>query len=190
MRTSTHPAPPVVPDLDLPESPRPPASRPALAAPPVIERGSFEIESAHDHAPLELAERADLPRREIALRVGCPVCTTECGRYARLCAGCGERFEDASPAPIVVTPFGGGPYRSPAVLDVQSAPSSLGGALDTLAVVPMAVWKRVAGYTLLAMFIGNVLRCRGLSTSANLVLAALVVLGIVGCIASAQKEGA
>lgn len=59
---------------------------------------------------------------------------------------------------------------------------------DVLASVSIEVWKRVALYSFLFMLFGNLLRCRGLALGTNAACVLLLVLGIAGCIASAQRN--
>lgn len=61
-------------------------------------------------------------------------------------------------------------------------------AADLLALLPLAVWKRVALYSFLFGVLGNLLRCRGLAFSTNVACVALLVLGVAGCLASAQRN--
>ena len=61
-------------------------------------------------------------------------------------------------------------------------------ALDSLAVVPVGVWKRIALYGFLFFVFGNLLRCGGLSTFTNVSCALVVALGLVGVVVSAQRN--
>jgi hypothetical protein len=59
---------------------------------------------------------------------------------------------------------------------------------DALAVIPMGVWKRVALYSFLFLVFGNLLRCSGLSSMTNISCALLVLIGLAGVGACAQRE--
>ena len=76
-------------------------------------------------------------------------------------------------------------WRPPA----PSAPTAPVRALDSLAVVPVAVWKRVALYGSLFVVFGNLLRCGGLSTFTNVSCLLVVALGLAGVVACVRVEG-
>ena len=97
-----------------------------------------------------------------------------------------------APAPPSPTywdaPRGGGAGWSstapgPTTTTVGTAP-----LLDTLAVLPVGLWKRLALYGSLFGLFGNLLRCGGLSTSTNVACAVIVVLGVAGILACAQRN--
>lgn len=63
-----------------------------------------------------------------------------------------------------------------------------GRALDVLADVPVAIWKRLALYGSLFFVFGNLLRCGGLSTLTNVTCALVVLFGLAGLVACAQRN--
>ncbi|MDB4937466.1 MAG: hypothetical protein JWP87_4438 [Labilithrix sp.] len=87
----------------------------------------------------------------------------------------------APEAPLVVAP-------PPAERSDVTAAGIVERTIDVLAVLPISVWSRVALYSFLTMLFGNLLRCGGLSASANLTFAFFVVLGLAGVGASAQRS--
>ncbi len=92
----------------------------------------------------------------------------------------------AEPAPA---PWGTPSYSHPGWRPPASrAPTAPARALDSLAVVPVAVWKRVALYGFLFVVFGNLLRCGGLSTFTNVSCVLVVALGLAGMIACARVE--
>lgn len=74
-------------------------------------------------------------------------------------------------------------WRAPAPTSAATA-----RVLDTLAVLPVGVWKRVALYAFLFFVFGNLLRCGGLATFTNVACAILIVLGLAGLVACAQRN--
>lgn len=93
---------------------------------------------------------------------------------------------DAAPPPWGAPSYGPTGWRSPAPSAQEvGAPAR---ALDSLAVVPVAVWKRVALYGFLFVVFGNLLRCGGLSTFTNVSCALVVAVGLAGVVACARVE--
>ena len=77
-------------------------------------------------------------------------------------------------------------WRSPAP---RTLSPSVERVMESLAVLPMGVWKRVALYSFLFMLFGNLLRCRGLASSTNFGCVLLLVLGLAGMVAvSVQRN--
>jgi len=79
-----------------------------------------------------------------------------------------------------------GQWRAP-------APRSAAGAgvervLEALAMLPVGLWKRLALYGFLFFLFGNLLRCGGLAMMTNVACALLVVFGLVGVVACAQRN--
>lgn len=67
--------------------------------------------------------------------------------------------------------------------------SSWGGRVgDVLAVLPPAVWKRVALYTALFVVLGNTVRAGGFAMSTNAAALALVVVAVIGTRASSARR--
>jgi hypothetical protein len=156
--------PPDVPELDLP----PPRNY---------------VELAEDaELKLELDPRPAPPKRPSVHRLGCPVCTTPCGPYARVCSGCGERFgqDAAMPAELPpVQPFAGTP----------AAPASRAqSVVDLVAEVPFVVWRPMLVLGAVALVFGNGCRCGGLPATTNVGLVVLVVTGAIGCAVRAIRE--
>jgi hypothetical protein len=79
------------------------------------------------------------------------------------------------------------PAWRPAMTPLRAS-TPLADALDVLALLPVAVWKRVALYSFLFMPFGNGLTCGGMSASSNVLCAALVALGVAGLYACAQRN--
>lgn len=94
----------------------------------------------------------------------------------------------ADQAPLT---WGSPPYshagsRPPAPSEPSTGATS--SALDSLAVVPVGIWKRFALYGFLFFVFGNLLRCGGLSTFTNVSCTLVVALGLVGVVVSAQRS--
>ena len=68
------------------------------------------------------------------------------------------------------------------------SPTRLARTADLFALLPLAVWKRVALYGFLFIVLGNLLRCGGLSFATNVACVVLAVLGVVGCVVTAQRN--
>lgn len=73
------------------------------------------------------------------------------------------------------------------------APRSAAGAavdrfLEAVAMLPVGLWKRLALYGFLFFLFGNLLRCGGLAWTTNVACALLVVFGLVGVVACAQRN--
>jgi len=83
-------------------------------------------------------------------------------------------------------PYAQSPWRSPAPRSASGAAASRG--LEALAALPVGLWKRLALYGFLFFLFGNLLRCGGLSTSTNIACALVVVLGLAGVVACAQRN--
>jgi hypothetical protein len=74
-----------------------------------------------------------------------------------------------------------------------SAPKTRAGAaaervIDAFAALPFGLWSRVAFYAFLFFFLGNVFRCGGLTLMTDVACSLLVVLGLVGMVACAQRN--
>ena len=96
-----------------------------------------------------------------------------------------------APADQAPLTWGSPPYshsasRPPAPSEPSTGATSR--ALDSLAVVPVGVWKRFALYGFFFFVFGNLLRCGGLSTFTNVSCALVVALGLVGVVVSAQRN--
>ena len=64
------------------------------------------------------------------------------------------------------------------------------GMLETLASIPMGVWKRVAVYPLLGVVLGQGCGCQRPSPLMNALLVAVALLGIAGAVACLHGERA
>lgn len=93
---------------------------------------------------------------------------------------------DHAPLPWGAPPYSPTEWRSPTPSEPSTGRTSR--ALDSLAVVPLGIWKRVALYGFLFFVFGNLLRCGGLSTFTNVSCALVVALGLAGVVASAQRN--
>lgn len=84
------------------------------------------------------------------------------------------------------------PSYAPSAWRTPAPRSAIGGAVervfDAFAALPMAIWKRLALYGFLFLLVGNLLRCGGLSTMTNVACALLVMFGLVGVVACAQRN--
>lgn len=84
------------------------------------------------------------------------------------------------------------PSYAPSAWRTPAPRTALGAAVDRVleafAALPMAVWKRLALYSFLFLLFGNLLRCGGLSTMTNVACALLVMFGLVGVVACAQRN--
>lgn len=74
-----------------------------------------------------------------------------------------------------------------------SAPTTRAGAIaerlvDAFAALPFGLWSRVSLYAFLFFFLGNVFRCGGLALLTDVACAILVLLGVVGMVACAQRN--
>lgn len=96
-----------------------------------------------------------------------------------------------APADQAPPPWGAPAYSHtgwrPPVPSARSTGAS-SRALDSLAVVPVGVWKRFALYGALFFVFGNLLRCGGLSTFTNVSCALVVAVGLAGIVACAQRN--
>ena len=93
-----------------------------------------------------------------------------------------------APADQASSPWGAPPYSHTTSRPPAPRAGVTSRALDSLAAVPVGIWKRFALYGSLFFVFGNLLRCGGLSTFTNVSCALVVVLGLAGVVASAQRS--
>lgn len=181
-----------VPDLDLPVTPvraLPIAPAPAPAnesEPPVAEATLPALELDRSRSPVPTARFISLKEGDLAAAsAGCPYCGAPSPAYPRACASCG--YQGTS---LPVSRFASVIPRSAAesVASSLAPPTRVDGFLDAMAAVPFGFWKRIPVYAVLAMLIGNGLKCGGLPTHTNVALVALFAVGLVGVIASLQRN--
>ena len=157
-----------VPELDVPELGAPVAGGRHLSTLRRDEHvGNYDIDFGDDDAgtslPLELEE---IPRTS-----GHDALAT------RFVAGIGE-------PQVPVSRFRSGYGEEPTARELAVDPTRFDDALEVVHAVPLGVWKRVPAYALLAIFLGNVCRCGGLSFWTNVALMVLVCVGTAGLCAS------
>lgn len=91
---------------------------------------------------------------------------------------------DSLVTPLVTTP----PAASSSSAYGPPSQTLVARLLDELAMLPLGVWKRVALYSFLVLVFGNLLRCGGLSSTANVIFAGFTALGVAGVIACVQRN--
>ena len=153
-----------VPELDVPELGAPVASGRLLSTLRRDEHaGNYDIDFGDDaDGPSPALELEEIPRASAPDALA-----------TRFVAGIGE-------PQVPVSRFRSGYCEAPIASELSADPTRFDDALEVVHAVPLGVWKRVPAYALLAMFLGNVCRCGGLSFWTNLALGVLVCVGTAG----------
>ncbi len=172
---------PLVPDLVLPQRPRPEPQPPERTRAGVLELAAVP---------------RSLPRRWSVVH-HCHVCQDAVERYAVACHACGAELpREERPGVVIGRPIGAGVASEdelPLSLDPMTggwAPLSSARPLlpparvpgrgprlvDAIVDVPYGIWMRGVAYPLLALALGSLFCCCGMSTAGRWTLAAVATL--------------